>query len=146
MPALIRVITTLVWTGSLFAIFKQVVGEPGVALAKVADGTANGVQNTISAATGGLVPPAIGKPTPSSAAALPTQSNGLGVVVEKFTNPWLYVALAGLFLFATTLTKQTRGLARDVGGGVSTARDAVKDDFTDLQSDPGNGEFKGRKA
>jgi hypothetical protein len=138
MPLLLRVITTLGWVVGVQSILTQVTGQPGVAMAQVTGAVKDGVQNTVSAASGGLVPPAPQAVTPGSSPALPTPSTA-AVVVQSVTNPWLYVAIGGLLLFATTLTKQTRGLARDVGGGIATTRGAVREDFDDLGSDPSRG-------
>lgn len=138
MPLLLRVITTLGWVLGVQTILTQVTGQPGVAMAQVTGAVKDGVQNTLSSATGGALPPAPQRAIDGSEKALP-EPNPTVVVLKAVTNPWLYVAIGGLLLFATTLTKQTRGLARDVGGGIATTRGAVRDDFDDLGSDPSRG-------
>jgi hypothetical protein len=151
MFAVVRVLLTLLLRYApniIGAITIFIAGTQGTAavvsgIEKIGTGTVNTVQDTASKLTGGLVPPSnqksVADPRSSETATgtrdVPSPSP-VEQVATGIVNPWLWLA-GGLFLlFYTTATKQTRGLARDVGSGISSTRDAVRSDFDDLQSDP----------
>lgn len=116
--------------------------QSGELAERVSTGTGQAIRNTTCVATGGIVCPPEAKQTSSSTntatvtpdvvVAATTGRNTL----ETITNPWFWLA-AGLFVFgATYLVRQTRGLARDVGSGVRSTRDAFKADLSELDMDP----------
>ena len=123
----------LQWSNATTGIAKQLIGEPGVAVTRLSEELKNtatdSVQNTISAATGGALPPAQSKPIPGAYVPEVTSTDK---AISAFTNPWLYVGVAAAAFGFTTLTRQTRGLARDVGSGAKSTKKA----FDALGADP----------
>ncbi len=134
----VELLVSMLRAFGLFYIWDKLVGgAQGAATAtvsKITDNVSAGVQNGLSNATGGIIPPKAS--TASSGAQLPNPSSTY-FVVERITNRWLCVWVAVAALTGSALLRQTRGLGRDIGSGVSTTREAVKTDFGELHSDPG---------
>lgn len=138
LPFLEGIITKLAWPIFIGLGIKTVfTGTPDVGVSKLSEavkaGAAAGIQNTASAATGGLIQAAGAVPIPG--AAVP-EVNSTDRAIAAFTNPWLYVGVGAALLAFTAVTKQTRGLARDVGGGIATTRKSVRADLDDVVGDP----------
>ena len=138
-------------TGGLY-IANKLVTEPEILLKPVTlvaesagKAAANTVQKTLSQATTALIPP---PPQPvasgTTKADLP-QPRAQDQVVDRLTNPWLWGTVGLAALFGTTAIRQTRGLSRDIGSGVRSSREAFKEDFGELQSDPDMGRGAGRR-
>lgn len=68
------------------------------------------VQNSVSAFTGGLIPPA-----PARAGADVPSVRPQDVALNQLTNPWFYFGLGFAALGGTYLIRQLRGVGRDLG-------------------------------
>ncbi|GEM88464.1 hypothetical protein [Meiothermus granaticius] len=93
---------------------------------KITDSTATGVQNTLSQVTGGVIPPRTQANT--GGANLP-QPNPNDQLSNRLTNPWLYVSLGVFGYVAVVGIKQLRGAGRDLGSGVRSVHEGIKEDL-----------------
>jgi hypothetical protein len=109
--------------GGIASLINLFTGNKGLNAAEIGFEVWQAVQ---AANTGNPMPPNTKQPAPDLGTSFS----------ENAGNPWLWVG-AGVALFAGALiVKQFRGAARDVGSGVRSTYDEVRDGVDEVGSDP----------